>query len=323
MAMKYLEKIQHMKSLIQKQLVPLIDGDYVLLDLPYYSNVGDSLIWQGEEDFLKTLPYKCLYKSGIRDVSYVKKYVKPDTVILCQGGGNFGDFWPDHQLFRRQVIESFPNNRIVILPQSIGFCDQNQLVQDSHFFSKYPNVIICVRDKMSLEVAEKFFKDNPHLLVPDMAFFMDVSKYKKNKVEKKSTIFLKRNDKELDGSLDYTIVPKDADVKDWLSHQDHNKFLWKTRLMYRCSLLDKMFKTTFEKKVNDYFWNHYLRNVQVQEAIDDLSLYDIIYTTRMHAVILSVLLGKEKIYYFDNSYGKTSSLVETWLFDLDSISEAT
>lgn len=156
-----------------------------------------------------------------------------------------------------------------------------------------------------------------------MAIFIDVSKYRKNKVEKKSTIFLKRNDKELDGLLDYMIVPKDADVKDWLSHQDHNKFLWKNRLAYRCSFLDKIFKTNFEKKVNDYFWNNYLRNIQVQEAIDVLSPYDTIYTTRMHAVILSVLLGKEKVYYFDNNYGKTSSLVETWLSDLDRIFEAT
>lgn len=321
--MMYLEKIQHLKCLIQKQLVPLIDGDYVLLDLPYYSNVGDSLIWQGEEDFLKTLPYKCLYKSGIRDVSYVKKHVKPDTVILCQGGGNFGDFWPVHQLFRKQVVESFPNNRIVVFPQSIGYRNKNQLEQDALFFSKYPNVIICVRDKMSLEIAEKFFLYNPHFLVPDMAFFMEVYKFEKNKVKKKSTMFLKRNDKELDESLDYTIVPEDAVVKDWLSLQNHNKFLWKTRLMSRCSFLDKVFKTNFEKKINDYFWNNYLRNIQVQEAIDVLSPYDIIYTTRMHAVILSVLLGKEKIYYFDNSYGKTSSLVETWLSDLGCISEAT
>lgn len=160
--MKYLEKIQHMKSLIQKQLVPLIDGDYVLLDLPYYSNVGDSLIWQGEEDFLKTLPYKCLYKSGIWDVLRVKKYVKSDTIILCHGGGNFGDIWFNHQLFRKYVLETFPNNQIVIFPQTIGYRDKNQLEQDTRFFSKYPNVIICVRDKMFFDIVEKFFKDNPH-----------------------------------------------------------------------------------------------------------------------------------------------------------------
>lgn len=320
--MRNFEKIQHLKSIIQKKLVPLIDGDYVLLNLPYHGNVGDSLIWQGEEDFLKTLPYRCVYKSGTWDVSYVKKYINPDTVILCQGGGNFGDIWPEHQLFRKQVIETFPNNRVVILPQTIGYDNQYLLEQDSSFFSKYPNVIICVRDKMSLEIAKKNFRDNPLFLVPDMAFFMDVSKYGHDKVKKNSTIFLKRADKELNASLDYSIVPKDAVVKDWFSRQNHNKFLWKKRWMYRCSLLDKIFKTTFEKKVNDYFWNHYLRNIQVQEAVDILAPYDVIFTTRMHALILSVLLGKEKVYYFDNNYGKTSSLVETWLSDLDCLSNA-
>lgn len=321
--MKNFEKIQYLKNLIQERLTPLIDGDYVLLDLPYHNNVGDSLIWQGEEDFLKTLPYKCLLKSGCLKISLIKKYIKPNTIILCHGGGNFGDIWLNHQLFRKQIIEAFPNNRIIIFPQTIGFSNQCRLKQDSLFFSKYPNVRICVRDKVSLDIAEKFFDGNNLLLIPDMAFFMDVSKYKKNNPIANSKLFLKRNDKEFNKTIDYSIVPKDALVKDWLNSQNCSKFLWKDRWMYGGALFDNIFRTNVAKKINDFFWNHYLRDIQVQDAIHILASYDVIYTTRMHAVILSVLLGKEKVYYFDNSYGKTSSLVETWLSDLDCISEAT
>ncbi len=45
-----------------------------------------------------------------------------------------------------------------------------------------------------------------------------------------------------------------------------------------------------------------------------------IYSTRLYAIILSLLLGKDSdLYWFDNSYGKNSSFYETWLSDLDGI----
>ncbi|MDI5788788.1 hypothetical protein PO124_11350 [Bacillus licheniformis] len=37
------------------------------------------------------------------------------------GGGNFGDLYPHFQQFRERVVEHYPDNRIVILPQSIYY----------------------------------------------------------------------------------------------------------------------------------------------------------------------------------------------------------
>lgn len=47
------EKISQLKSIIDKQLSPLIDANYILLDVPYYTNIGDTLIWEGTREFLK------------------------------------------------------------------------------------------------------------------------------------------------------------------------------------------------------------------------------------------------------------------------------
>ena len=41
-------KINKLRALIFEKLVPLIDNDYILVDLPYHSNIGDILIWEGE-----------------------------------------------------------------------------------------------------------------------------------------------------------------------------------------------------------------------------------------------------------------------------------
>ena len=46
--MRAKEKIERLRAEIEKQLIPLIDSDYVLWDLPYHTNIGDTLIWQGE-----------------------------------------------------------------------------------------------------------------------------------------------------------------------------------------------------------------------------------------------------------------------------------
>ena len=51
--MEYAIKHSHLQQLLEATLLPLINEDYVLLDLPYHSNIGDILIWQGELELLK------------------------------------------------------------------------------------------------------------------------------------------------------------------------------------------------------------------------------------------------------------------------------
>ena len=38
------EQIAILKKTIEERLLPLVDRDYVFLDLPYHPNIGDSLI---------------------------------------------------------------------------------------------------------------------------------------------------------------------------------------------------------------------------------------------------------------------------------------
>ena len=49
-----------------------------------------------------------------------------------------------------------------------------------------------------------------------------------------------------------------------------------------------------------------------------LGAYKTIYTTRLHAAILGVLLGK-KVVFMDNSYGKNRGFYETWFKDCDAV----
>lgn len=132
--MNFQDKIKSLRRTIEETLVPLISKKCLLLDLPYYSNVGDILIWEGTNEFLKKCSCTCLYKSSLEHYRSFK--CSNDVTILLQGGGNFGDIWRLHQDFRLKVISEYPNNRIIILPQSVFYENEKKIKEDASFMGK-------------------------------------------------------------------------------------------------------------------------------------------------------------------------------------------
>ena len=171
------EKISQIRTLIISSLSPIINHDYWLLEVPYYTNVGDTLIWQGELDFLRELPYKC--KGMFSYYTDVPNNIGEDDIILMQGGGNFGDLYYDPQNYRMQIVEKYPNNKIIFLPQTVWFEHEENMKECADALSQHKKLTICARDKVSYEILKKNFI-NEILLVPDMAFCIDMSKWKKN-----------------------------------------------------------------------------------------------------------------------------------------------
>ncbi len=312
--MTHLEKIEELKEIIERTLTPLIDSNYVLLDIPYYSNLGDTLIWEGTNIFLKKIKYKCLYQTDI--YNYNNQDFSLDVIILLQGGGNFGDLWVSHNDFRKKIIERHPNNKIIVLPQTVHYDCVENLKKDAVFYSKYNNVTICTRDSVSYEIIKSNFK-NQVLLLPDMAFFIDAKKYSRGE-QKGRTLFLKRNDKELKCKETPSIIPVDSDILDWPDPTKTRKYYWfvKVRSLFR--RVDKYAKTRFRSPIIDLYWRKILKYHYVRIAVRFLDRYDLIYTTRLHVCILSVMLGKN-IKVLDNSYGKNSSFYKAWLTNVENV----
>lgn len=166
--MNFSGKVAFLRDLIVNTLTPLISDSYVLWDLPYYTNIGDILIWEGTENFLKQLSSQCISKCSYQTFSY--KPLPKDTTILLQGGGNFGDLWRVHQEFRLKIVELYPDNKIIILPQSVHYQDTKILERDAELMGKHSNLTICVRDTKSWDILGSYFYKNNLLLLPDMAF---------------------------------------------------------------------------------------------------------------------------------------------------------
>ena len=306
---KFEKKVNELCSEIYQKLSLLIDNDYILVDLPYHSNIGDVLIWEGERQFLSKLPYKCLYKASM--YTYKKPKVDRNTIVLIHGGGNWGDVWRGSQEFHLKIIQEYPHNRIIVFPQTVHYDNLCYLTRDANVASKHPRLTICARDLISYKLLKENYTSNNILLVPDMAFCIPISylaQYKQ--AHQHRDLFLKRSDKEL--------VPFEIDrftssylVKDWPSME--NKSIY--------SFLLRFFTIGQRLKVIPSFWVDYFADNVVREnlvktGVSFLSKHEYIYTTRLHGAILALLLGK-RFFLINNNYGKNKNFFETWLTEKD------
>lgn len=309
--MQYTNKIFHLRNIINERLLPLIDNDYIYLDLPYHTNIGDLLIWQGTLEFLSQTNHKCLYSTDADN--FLEKSINENTIIILHGGGNWGDLWEKHHIFRKKIVRTYPKNKIIVFPQTVYYQDKQKLLQDIEFYNNYPNVIICARDNVSYNILASNFKNNKILLVPDMAFFVNIKECKKNT---RKILFAKRTDKELSLNKErYDNIPQSAEVYDWPTYEtDINRFIVNkifNKLIILSNKLNKYFNSDIKSKIIDLYWNKILKKYYINMGIKFLSNYSEIYSTRLHISILSILMNK-KIHIIDNNYGKTSNYIKTW-----------
>ena len=308
------DRIALLRQKIEDSLCSEVDRDYVFLDLPFHPNVGDTLIAIASFEFLKTTGHKCLYYSSPGTFDYHS--ISEDTLIIFNGGGNFGDLWKEYYTdFRNKILKMYPDNHFLVLPQSVYYLDEKNLEEDVRIFSSCPNVTICARDMASYEFLREHFVKNRIKLVPDMAFYLP-QKYLVGKENGGKVLFLKRKDKEFIPNSKYNIVPNDAEIRDWPTMEKlakiHRYYLFINKRINKIGHPKWLFY--IENKV----WKSCILPYYLRNGIRFVNSYDTIYTTRLHVAILGFLLEK-RVFFFDNSYGKNSALYNTWLKDSDRI----
>jgi|SRR5665647_2879355 len=312
--MNYEKKITELKQLIELTLTPYITSNYVLYDLPYHTNIGDTLIWEGELSFLGNLSYKCIDTASITTCTFPK--LQNDTIILFHGGGNLGDLYHEHIEFLIKLTEKYPSNRILVFPQTVFYNDKIRLQCDAELLATHKDLILCARDNESYSLLKTFFS-NTILLLPDMAFCiptLELNKYRT--IEGNKTLLLKRSDCELDNEK-IPLLPPEIDCKDWPTFEhrlNDGVFIGKV-----ISTLSKLNLPIIGGKINK-LWDFYAYRVYRKDllriGVKFVSQYRYIYSTRLHVFILAILLHKE-VKIIDNSYKKNSTFYNTWLKDFD------
>jgi len=286
-------------NIIKSSLIPLIPGDYILLDLPYYSNIGDILIWKGTEDFLKELPGQCLGRHSKETFDF--RPLSQDCTILLIGGGNFGDIWREHQEFRLEVMRIYPENPIIVLPQTIHYDSDETFVDDVKKMNQHSHLTICARDNISAELLSKKGFTGLILTLPDMAFCIKQKELQANLVEAtQESLILYREDKELkEPKISNKFV--NTFISDWPQMQELGAEAWHYLMTHK------------DKESDSYFIDEFFPQ-QIKAGVTFASSFKEASSTRLHFAILRLLLGMP-VKIIDNSYGKNLSFYNTWLKD--------
>ncbi|BBI31802.1 polysaccharide pyruvyl transferase family protein [Cohnella abietis] len=278
----------------------------VYLDYPVYDNIGDLLIMKGTEAFFSDYGIKVRKRySYVNFRSNLK--VPEDWIIVCQGGGNFGDTYPHHQQLREKAVKAFPRNRIVILPQTIYFKDAIEERRSLQCFSTHSDLHLFVRDNNSYLTASCLI-DNVYLS-PDMAHQLYPLPSTPSKTKLK--LALLRNDKEVRQQEVSISYDRALDWPQLFSAWDH----WFIKQMIRFYSLDRRVGNIIPLQPLWYF----LANKYIGRAVALFNQYDQIVTSRLHGHILSCLMDKPNL-LLDNSYGKNMSYYRLWTHRLEELS---
>ena len=289
--------IERICAAISYSLDPLIPtgADCALIDFPNYANVGDSAIWLGQREYLKqrqaSVKYTCDFDSYNRQ--QMAKSIDEEAVILLQGGGNLGDLYPWHQNLRENVIQDFPNNRIIVLPQSIHFRSADALAQAKRVFEGHKAMTLMVREKQTLQQVETDFNVST-VHCPDMAFFLGAINTKSKPLAALSCL-LRTDAEKRESYLPETSTKVLAD--DWTL--DGSDF---------CAVNAEQNADEQNNRLSSF---DQAATQRLERGCKMLAQGRVVVTDRLHGHILCVLMGIPH-YVMDNSYGKIRAVYETW-----------
>ena len=288
--------IARLQAQIDACLSPHIDGSPIaLVDFPDIRNVGDSAIWLGEIAYLRQRFGKRpdYVSRGVRDFSDEElKRTAPEGPIFIHGGGNFGDIWLGHQVFRERVLERWPGRPVVQMPQSIHYGNLERADETARIIARHRNFTLLVRDQESLHFAEKHF-DCRTVLCPDMAFMIGAVAAPKPQLP---VLAMLREDREKpDAARDLSPWPQ-MPVEDWITEPWLPVRVAKALgTLGALASLDaiRMRRGRFDAAARQRF----------SRGIRQIGRARTLVTDRLHVHIISLLMGRPHA-VLDNSYGK-------------------
>jgi len=295
-----------MDSLTKKHdlIVDLIGNRNVhYVDVPVHGNIGDLLIMFGTLELFRKNALKVPMNAPY--FAYDPRWASKGDVVVCHGGGNFGDLYLGPQELRETVVRTAKRSRVVILPQTIHFESEARFDRCVKEFRKHPDVHIFVRDSKSLEFAKEISPSS--YLVPDMAHQLwNSSRFPRTPIRNGRHITISRTDGEKHGRS----CTEDKATIDWpeLVGRTRSEVIRYTNYLVKHG--HKLGINRLALKAEMKAWTMFSRWL-CEPAIKRIGSAQSITTDRLHGHILACLLSTPNR-VVDNSYGKNSSYIREW-----------
>ncbi|QJC53343.1 exopolysaccharide biosynthesis protein [Paenibacillus albicereus] len=300
-----MEQLKERLALITRSIPK--GSEIIYIDYPVHSNGGDILIMKGTEAFFKAYGIRVRARYSVLDFPD-RLSVPTGCILVLHGGGNFGDLYAKHQLLRESIVERYPGNRIVMLPQTIFYKSELNFGRTAAIFNRHPDLHLYVRDTLSYEMARKKFKNVKVQMSPDMAhqlYPIDSP----GPADAAGTLFFLRTDIEKTAEQEKLEAASGArtDSKDWTS-------LYTAAERKALVLMMKLYRLPGTQGLLRRIWYRYSQFL-VDKAIREFGNYGSIVTSRLHGHILACLMDKPSV-LLDNSYGKNTSYYQAWTRDV-------
>lgn len=283
-----------------KRNIILESKNIYLMNTHSFNNVGDYAITYAEHAFLKK-NFGCYKVIEIPSVickdgmELLTKYIKSDELIVISGGGYMGNLWIEYgEENVRNILSVFNNNKILIMPQTIYFTDDEDGEKEERISQRYLNehklLKMCLRDRDSVCKAESMLDDKKKIeYLPDIVLYLNLCD--NQKIRNKYTLCL-RSDKEqiisdeMVNSIKKMIQSRNEDIQ-YMS----------------MNIQDTEYKGEYFEKVN--------------EKLELVKRSKLVITDRLHCMLLCVVTGTPCI-AFDNLSHKVSGVYE-WINKLEYI----
>ena len=142
--------------------------------VPIHNNLGDqaqaSCIrnWIGEhypDCELVELPAWPFYNKKFRKV--FESLINENNLIIIQSGYCTTEGHYNHKV-HRYLVQTFPKNRIVIMPQTVNFHKRKEACKTGRIYEGHPRLLFLSRDRKSDQYAHEFFGKTNIKLYPDI-----------------------------------------------------------------------------------------------------------------------------------------------------------
>lgn len=99
---------------------------------------------------------------------FLKKWVREDELIFFQSGYCTQDIGGIEDLMHQAVMIDYPENKLIILPQTVFFQSKTRENQSSLIYNQHNHLLFLARDQISYDLACRMFPDRPVFAYPDI-----------------------------------------------------------------------------------------------------------------------------------------------------------
>lgn len=149
---------------------------------PIHGNTGDQAIVYATNKYLREnfseFEVIEIYRNDIyKYAETLKAILGPDDFIVLIGGGNLGNLWIEEEIDRRFVIKTFKDNKIISMPQTMDFTNdeygKRELDISREIYNSHSDLTLIAREKKSYEDMNTVFTNAKVILNPDMVLYLN------------------------------------------------------------------------------------------------------------------------------------------------------